>query len=167
MTRQLKIFNNETENKPGSNFALNFDGASRNNPGQAGAGIYILKNRKHLYSAGFYLGIKTNNQAEYLALILGLLYLKDLLEPEDSLTIISDSELIVRQITGKYKVRDPKLKSLFNVVMTILKDVNYKISHVLREKNIEADQKANEAIDNKLSIPNKLIDLLHEHDITV
>ena len=64
--------------KESTTWKLFIDGASRNNPGRSGAGVYLLKNEKPVYQEGFYLGIKTNNEAEYLALLLGVFSCKKL-----------------------------------------------------------------------------------------
>src|SRR5437867_2256163 len=73
---------------------LSVDGASRNNPGPAGAGIYLIKNEHVVEASGYALGVKTNNQAEYLALLIGLVYLRQHMEPRDLVLIISDSQLL-------------------------------------------------------------------------
>ncbi len=151
--KQLSIFNNITDHSPSSNFELYVDGASRNNPGQSGAGIYITKNKEDFLKTGYYLGIKTNNQAEYLALLLGLLFISKYIKHKDNLEIISDSELLVRQISGQYKISNPELKKLYIQIKEILDDLNYKIKHVLRNNNQIADKLANQAIDQKIDIP--------------
>ena len=95
---QLKIFESEEieakkhpKEKIYNHWKLFIDGAARNNPGPAGAGIYITKNDKPFKKDGYYLGKKTNNQAEYGALLVGLFYVTQHLEPHDHLDIISDS----------------------------------------------------------------------------
>jgi len=126
---------------------INVDGASKGNPGKAGAGA-IIKDRdgnviKKLRKA---LGIATNNVAEYEALILGLEEARAM----DATDVIvhADSELMVKQINGEYRVKSEGLIPLYSKAVT-LKDTfrKFKISHVDREKNSEADRLANEAID--------------------
>lgn len=132
---------------------LYVDGAARNNPGPAGAGIYILKNGEPVVREGFYLGSKTNNQAEYLALIIALVIVTDRMEPEDTISIVSDSELLVKQIQGSYKVRQPELQKLHAQALRLLEPLYYHIRHVLRENNPVADELANHGIDKKNPLP--------------
>src|SRR5437868_5008693 len=108
--KQLDVFESNPSTK--NVWTLFVDGASRNNPGPSGAGIYIVKNNILVIKRGYYLGIKTNNQAEYLALLLGLFILMEHREAEDQVRIISDSQLLVRQLVGMYKVRHPHLQPL-------------------------------------------------------
>src|SRR3990167_5443662 len=79
---------------------LFIDGASKNNPGPAGSGFVVFKNKEMICRHGFYLGTKTNNQAEYYALVLGIHFIKKYIQHNESLTIISDSQLLVRQMSG-------------------------------------------------------------------
>ena len=146
---------------------LYIDGASRNNPGQSGAGVYVLKDDKLAYKEGFYLGIKTNNEAEYLALLLGIYSCKKLLFPEDLLYVVSDSQLLVRQIKGEYKVRKPELKKLYDVAFTLLHGVNYSLCHVLREYNKNADKLANQGVDKGTPVPKDFLKLLDDHGISI
>jgi len=125
------------------------DGASRGNPGLAGAGAVILDDAGHeLLAEAEYLGKCTNNVAEYQALILGLQSARDLGCPR--LHVFLDSELIVRQVTGRYKVKNATLKPLFAEVQGLLKGFKgYTIAHVPREKNKRADELANQGIDER------------------
>ena len=92
---------------------IHIDGAARGNPGPAGAGIYITHQNKPIIKKGFYLGQKTNNQAEYLALVLALLLIESWCVQEEIsqpyLSFFSDSELLVRQMTGIYKIKNSTL----------------------------------------------------------
>lgn len=144
---------------------LFIDGASRNNPGKAGAGIVIVKNDEKFLQNGFYLGLKTNNQAEYLALVVGLFYLKKYLCKDDIVMIISDSQLLVRQISGHYKIKNPDLIQLFKLSKTLLYGINYNIAHVLRHENKEADEMANLGIDKGNKLPQEFLNILREHEI--
>lgn len=122
------------------------DGASRGNPGKGGAGVVIEDDQgMRLQGRHRYLGSVTNNQAEYLALIDGL----ETVMPwkPDELHIRLDSNLLVEQIKGNYKVKDAELKALYERVMSMLKSFKYDIAHVPREKNRGADHLANVAID--------------------
>ena len=101
--KQLSLFDDcvftvTKQTKKGLHWKLFVDGASRKNPGKAGAGIYLVKEDKSILKKGFYLGTKTNNQAEYLALILGIFYAKKYMAKNDMLTIFSDSELLVKHM---------------------------------------------------------------------
>ena len=144
---------------------LYIDGASRNNPGPAGAGIVIIKDGSIVQQEGFYLGQKTNNQAEYLALLLGIFLAKQLMHNEEQLIIISDSELLVRQLKGAYKVKNAELKKLFALAKQLLTGVSCQVKHVLREHNTEADKMANKGIETKHAVPEAFIQLLKQHQI--
>jgi len=131
--------------------ALYTDGASRGNPGQAGAGAVILdENGRELAARGEYLGICTNNVAEYKALISGLRLAAETGCAE--LNIFLDSELIVRQLTGRYKVKNATLKPLFLQVQQLLQRLEtFTITHVPRSENSRADELANQGIDKRMS----------------
>lgn len=125
------------------------DGASRGNPGQAGAGAVLLgADGEELAARAEYLGVCTNNVAEYRALLLGLD--EALARGCQQLAISLDSELIVRQIQGKYKVKNETLLPLYAQVQQRLARLrNWSINHVLRAQNSRADQLANQGIDNR------------------
>lgn len=131
---------------------LFIDGAARNNPGPAGAGMYILKNGVEFSRHGFFLGNKTNNQAEYLALLLGILLLKAHMCPEDKVIIKSDSQLLVRQLTGMYAIKNPELKRIAATIKEMLSMLKYTLVHIRREENSVADCLANMGIDKKIPI---------------
>ena len=135
----------------GQTLQLYSDGASRGNPGEAGAGIVILDEQgNELVGAGKYLGRCTNNEAEYRALLLGLAKCAEF--GAGRIMAHLDSELIVRQIQGRYKVRHPNLKPLYDEVMKKFAEfASVKAIHVRREKNRRADELANQAIDNHLN----------------
>ncbi len=149
-------------------FSVFIDGASRGNPGEAGVGI-VMKDPggNTLYSAAGYTGKMTNNAAEYTALILALTKLKKnpiLLKmngsgaPSDAgsrrVIIHSDSELIVKQMNGIYRVKEPDLKKLHQQASGLLRSLPFEIElkHIRREQNREADRLANIGIDSKLPI---------------
>ena len=125
------------------------DGASRGNPGEAGAGIVLLDDRdRELATRSLYLGRCTNNVAEYQALLLGLKTAFEL--GCRQLAIFMDSQLIVRQVQGRYKVKSADLKPLFDQVKSLLADLDgWSITHVLRAENKRADEMANKGIDEK------------------
>lgn len=151
---QLLVFDKNISEKKkkiikGNLWELYIDGASRNNPGLAGAGVYVLKNHEPFLQKSFFLGIRTNNQAEYFALMLGLFLLEKVLEKDDEINIFSDSELLVRQFSGVYKVKDVFLKNFFQCAKLFLSDKKHEFKHVLREKNQIADSLANKGVDQK------------------
>lgn len=146
-------------------WVLFVDGASRNNPGPSGAGIYILKDTVVSIKCGYYLGIKTNNQAEYLALLFGLFILSEHVESGDTVRIVSDSQLLVRQLMGVYKVKQPHLQPLHAACKEKMLKLGATISHVLRDENTEADAMANYGVDNKQLPPKNYIAMLKAYDI--
>jgi len=141
------------------------DGASRNNPGPAGAGAYLLKDGEAICKEGIFLGSKTNNEAEYLALLYGLYLLSERYHDGTVVTIISDSELLVKQIAGLYRVRKEELKPLHRLACSMITSYGASVEHVLRGKNTVADGLANEGIDKKKQPPAVFIEMLHRHEI--
>jgi len=123
------------------------DGGSRGNPGPAAFGV-IIGNKAY----GEYLGSRTNNEAEYEAIIFALKKVKALIgktkSKESEIEIRSDSELIVKQFNRKYKITEPHLKPLFVDLLNLTLDFK-KVSlvHVKRELNKKADAKVNEILD--------------------
>jgi len=125
------------------------DGASRGNPGEAGAGV-IIKDTKGwaLCKVGYHLGKATNNQAEYQALLKALKLARQL--QARRITIRSDSELLVKQMNGEYRVKNEDLRVLFEEARQIIQAFGVcKFEYVPREHNTEADRLANKAIDLK------------------
>lgn len=127
------------------------DGGSRGNPGPAGAGAAVYKDDKRIAEVSEFLGKQTNNYAEYQALLLGLEACRqELGSPvKDTVTVKMDSELIIRQMNGQYKVRNSTMKLMHADVMSIVHESfpHITFKHVRREFNVEADQLANEAMD--------------------
>ncbi len=130
-------------------FVLHSDGASRGNPGEAGAGACIFDQQgNEVYADCRYLGKCTNNVAEYQALLLGLEAAVGL--KITKLTVRLDSELIVRQLAGRYRVKDQKLKPLFERVKSLMAAFSScRVAHVPRSENARADELANRAIDQQ------------------
>jgi ribonuclease HI len=130
-------------------WSLYCDGASRGNPGQAGAGAILIDAGGEIrgqYSE--YLGQTTNNVAEYQALILGLRMAREL--GVKKIQVFADSELLVRQLKGQYRVKAAHLLPLYGVVQKARQEfVAFEIAHVPRELNSQADRLANRAIDQK------------------
>lgn len=129
--------------------ALYCDGASRGNPGEAAAGLVIVDQQgTEVVAKGIYLGQCTNNMAEYRALLLGLQEAQRL--NIDALAVFLDSELVVRQLNGVYRVKDEKLKPLYTKAAQLLKGFRaVTVAHVRRNANQRADQLANQAIDQQ------------------
>lgn len=130
-------------------FIVETDGAARGNPGLAGAGVIIRGEDGHeVDRVGKFLGRATNNQAEYEALIAGLEAVKRF-EPE-AVTVRMDSELVVRQMTGEYRVKAPDLIPLYSKAIELAVDLPHiTFVHVPRGQNAAADRLANVVIDSR------------------
>ena len=125
------------------------DGASRNNPGEAGAGIHVLMDGKPAEGIARYLGVTTNNIAEYTAAIIGLEHA--ITAGAKRVKLFADSELMVKQLNGQYKVKNEGLKPLHSKVKELIARIgSVEVQHVRREMNKEADALANKAIDEKI-----------------
>lgn len=129
------------------------DGGSRNNPGPAACGIVIQDEKDNIIHTGSkYLGIATNNQAEYGALVMALQKAKELLEKEPAREVICylDSELVVKQLNREYKVKEEKMKKLYLEVCNLCSNFNkVEFIHIRREKNKLADKLVNEELDRQ------------------
>ncbi|MBI5237185.1 MAG: ribonuclease HI family protein [Deltaproteobacteria bacterium] len=130
-------------------YVINVDGASRGNPGKAGAGAVIKDPEGRVVKKlKKYLGVVTNNMAEYQALIMALEAARNLDIP--SVKVLADSELMVKQINGVYKVKSEDLRPCYNKVKELLEGFkDHKVAHIYREDNSLADSLANEAIDGR------------------
>src|SRR5271167_637935 len=135
------------EKTPTHYLVAHSDGGARGNPGPAGYGVVIQDQSGHKVAhLSEYLGHQTNNFAEYQGLIAALEYA--LQHGPKALKLISDSELLVRQIKGIYKVKNPTLRDLHARAQELIKQLDwFSIAHALREHNQEADRLANEAMD--------------------
>lgn len=124
------------------------DGGSRGNPGPAAYGLVVEStDGTHIASLSNYLGYTTNNVAEYQGLLAALTYALE--HNYRRLKIISDSELMTRQINGQYKVKNPNLKTLYDRARSLISQFDaFRIEHVRREHNREADRLANQAMDS-------------------
>jgi ribonuclease HI len=140
----------KNKNHQGS-WQLYTDGASKGNPGPAGAGWILVNERDSiLVKDSKFLGEATNNEAEYEALILGLKHALSL--GIEEIKIHMDSELLVRQLNGLYRVKNPRLAIYFQQVRDLLnKFSRYGIIHIPREQNRQADAMANVAIRERKS----------------
>jgi ribonuclease HI len=132
--------------RPGTHTA-HVDGGARGNPGPAAYGVVIDDpTGKKIAELSQYLGHRTNNYAEYSGLLAALRYA--IAHHIQSLRIISDSELMVRQMKGIYKVRHPELRKLYDEAQHLTSQIEHvEIRHALREHNRNADRLANQAMD--------------------
>ena len=129
------------------------DGGARGNPGQAGAGVVIhdADDNAVIFKGGYFLGETTNNVAEYQALLKAL-QLADKFGAQ-MVEIKSDSELLVRQMNGEYRVRNANLKTLFDQARDLMKRFKKcTFSHIPREENKTADKLVNQAINLKSNV---------------
>jgi ribonuclease HI len=135
----------------GSAFVIHIDGASRGNPGDAGFGVHVATPAGEEVAALYgYLGRATNNVAEYQALIHALRFA--LAHGAATVRIFCDSELVVRQMTGIYKVKHRDMIPLHREAKHLLSQIaDARLSHVPREQNQQADRLANRALDEKAS----------------
>ncbi len=125
------------------------DGASRNNPGEAGAGVYVLEAGRPIEKIARYLGRTTNNIAEYTAAILALEYAVK--TGAKKVSLFADSELLVKQLNGQYRVKNEGLKPLFLKVKQLIASIGIvEVQYIPRAMNKEADALANQAIDEKI-----------------
>ncbi len=127
---------------------INTDGGSRGNPGPSAIGIVIRDNTGTVVKEiGKYIGVGTNNEAEYKALVLGI---ETVIEKgEKDLQCYLDSELVVNQLTGKYKVKNMELKKFWDQIKILEKKLEkIEYTHVRREKNKEADAIVNQVLDS-------------------
>jgi ribonuclease HI len=126
------------------------DGASRGNPGLAGAGAVLMTPEGEVVDRlGKFLGRQTNNHAEYAGVILGLERAKEL--GVEEVEVRADSQLMIRQLGGQYRLKAEPLRPLFNEAVALLKGFRrVKLVHVPREMNTEADEMSNRAIDERM-----------------
>ncbi len=123
------------------------DGASRSNPGDASIGVSISLDGKEIHTISREIGIATNNEAEYQALIDGLNYCID--NSINEVDVFLDSKLVIEQVNKNFKVKAQNLKEFNTQVENLIKEFKYiEFNHVYREDNKRADQLANMALDN-------------------
>ena len=130
------------------------DGGSRGNPGPAGVGVYACSAGEEVFTVSETIGVTTNNVAEYTAVIRSLEVMLEKKVVAEKIKYILDSQLIARQITGKYKVKQPHLQVLRQKIVELVKDLREKeqvslmtFMTVPREQNKKADALVNEALD--------------------
>jgi probable phosphoglycerate mutase len=131
----------------GEEFTAHCDGGSRGNPGPSGYGAFIEDAHGHVAAElSEFLGIQTNNYAEYSGLLAALRWAIE--HNAARLSVVSDSELMVKQMQGKYKVASPVLRPLFEEARKLSRRIgSFEIRHTLRGGNKDADRLANEAMD--------------------
>jgi ribonuclease HI len=148
-TTAPSLFSEAPTPKPATSDWINAhcDGGARGNPGPAGYGALIQDNQGMVIAElSEFLGMRTNNYAEYSGLLGCLQYALDHHYPR--LRVVSDSELMVKQIQGKYQVKSPDLKPLYDEAKRRIARLEaFEITHALRHKNKDADRLANEAMD--------------------
>jgi ribonuclease HI len=130
---------------------IHIDGASRGNPGDAAFGVFVTGEDGSAVAELYgYLGRATNNVAEYQALLHALRYA--LAQGVRRVKVFSDSELVVKQIDGRYRVKHPDMLPLHREATTLLRRFEQAaVTHVRREQNKDADRLANRALDEKAS----------------
>lgn len=130
---------------------VHIDGGSRGNPGPAAAGVVIAADGEVIYQAGVFLGKATSNVAEYRGLLAGLEAARRLGAGE--VEVRSDSQLLVRQMTGEYRVRNPGIKPLHERAVRLAAAFRRcDFRHVSRENNLQADAMVNKALNLKRNI---------------
>ena len=147
LTSRLKTQNPDAKVYPISSHILNFDGCSKGNPGLAGIGAVIYKDKEEIWAGSKFIGVKTNNYSEYSALIFGL---KQAIQMEiDHLNVLGDSLLVINQVNGLYKVKSDDLRELHDEVNELKKHFKFiEFNHVYRENNKRADELSNIALDD-------------------
>jgi ribonuclease HI len=145
--RSKEFFGGPNLSTPFGYLVAHIDGGARGNPGPAGYGAVVEDEMgRPVVELSDYLGKQTNNYAEYSGLLAALTYATR--HGFKALKVYSDSELMVKQITGQYKVSNPALKELHSRAIKLIEDLEaFEINHVAREKNREADWLANRAMD--------------------
>ena len=129
------------------------DGGSRGNPGISGFGIAVLDQHGDIiYKLSKFIGIKTNNEAEYFAILEALTWVRDHQTEFSSVNFYSDSQLIVRQLNGLYKVKAANIKALYQLALSLISEIKITCTfhEIFREKNSLADSLANLAMDRKI-----------------
>lgn len=141
--------------KSSDNTKIFCDGGSRGNPGPSACAFLIYHNEKIVHQQGLYLGIGTNNQAEYQAVLEALKYLGTEPCALSTINFFLDSELVVKQLKGLYKIKDARLKIKYLEIKSLLGTSYYALStvkfhHIVREKNFLADKLVNNTLDANL-----------------
>jgi ribonuclease HI len=149
---KLKIYSN-MNSQITNTLTINTDGGSRGNPGPAAWGFVVKENGEVVHTDTGFMGIATNNQAEYTAVLHAMIWLKKESNSVQQVTFILDSELVARQLSGIYKIKDEKLQKLASEIKKIERELTCAISYTIvrRELNKEADLLVNTSLDNAKS----------------
>jgi ribonuclease HI len=132
-----------------SRFTVNVDGGARGNPGPAAIGVVLRDGGEIVEEVGETIGEATNNVAEYRALLRGIELATE--HGASDLELVGDSELVVRQVEGRYKVKNAGMKELHEEVKRALRGLeSWSIRHVKRAENADADRLVNQALDGAL-----------------
>jgi ribonuclease HI len=143
---RLNSQNTDAKVYPIAAHILNFDGCSKGNPGFAGIGAVIYKDKEEIWCGSKFIGVKTNNYSEYSALIFGLK--QAIIMGIDHLNVLGDSLLVINQVNGVYKVKSEDLRELHEEVNDLKKHFKFiEFNHVYRENNKRADELSNIALD--------------------
>lgn len=150
-----ELFGSSFDKSPERYVVTHIDGGARGNPGPAGYGVVLEDERRHrIVELSEYLGRQTNNYAEYSGLLAALNYAVQ--HGFKALKVVSDSELLVRQLNGIYKVRDPRLRELYDRAQSLIRKLDwFRAEHVPREQNRDADRLANQAMDKGSSLAHR------------
>jgi ribonuclease HI len=146
---QSSLFEKPAPSRRPFDIIANIDGGARGNPGPAAYGVVVRNAQGEVIKEwGEYLGIQTNNVAEYSALVAALDYA--LRERYLALKVLSDSELLVRQMRGQYRVKNPALREFYDRAQALARKLQqFSIEHVLRERNRAADRLVNQVLDSR------------------
>ena len=137
-----------------------FDGASRGNPGEAGAGALLLDEQgRVVWETATSLGVRTNNEAEYMALI--LLLREAASRNAKDLEVFGDSRLVVLQVSRAWKINEPRLRELAEKAWARCAGMNVRFSWIPRERNARADALSNQALDGPKK-PGRTLRWVHE-----
>ncbi len=126
-----------------ADYVAYIDGASSGNPGDAGVGIVVYKNDSEILRESKYIGKETNNVAEYTALLILLTMMKK--HKVKEIDVFTDSELLVKQLKGEYKIKNDRLKEFIEKIQKCREFIKFKVEHVGRDNNSEADKLAKAA----------------------
>ncbi len=140
-------------------YYFNTDGGSRGNPGHSACAFVVCKtdnldsdfNCDPFFQQGLYLGVKTNNEAEYLGVLSSLKWLKNQSELPTRVIYRLDSKLVVEQLSGRWKIKDPRMRILFQECRSLISELSFPIEfhHIPREENSLADALVNQTLDQK------------------
>ncbi len=141
------MFPEGEEDAGGKRLVFHIDGGARGNPGPAGYGVLVKDDTgRKVDELSVFLGVQTNNFAEYSGLVAALEYALE--HSASGVKIYSDSELLVKQMKGEYKVKSPALLEIYGEAKDLVRKLkSFEIRHVMREQNREADRLANKAMD--------------------